>query len=71
MALVLTGIAIGLVAAFWATGLIQRLLFGVESTDAATFIATALGFSLVATIACLIPAVRAARVDPVLTLKAE
>ena len=71
MALVLTGIAIGLVAAFWATGLIQRLLFGIESTDAVTFIATALGFALVATIACLIPAVRAARVDPVLTLKAE
>ena len=71
MALVLTGIAIGMVAAFWATGLIQRLLFGVESTDAATFVATALGFSFVATIACLIPAVRAARVDPVLTLKAE
>jgi putative ABC transport system permease protein len=71
MALVAIGLVMGLTASYWATHLIQRLLFGVESTDPATFIVTALGFGLVALMACLVPAWRATRVDPVLTLQAE
>jgi len=71
MALVAVGVAIGLVASYWATRLVQRLLFGVESTDPLTFITTALGFAVVATIACLVPALRATRVNPAIILKAE
>jgi putative ABC transport system permease protein len=71
MALVAAGVVIGLVASFWATRLVQRLLFNIEHTDPATFIAAALGFAFVAVLACLVPAVRAAQVDPVIVLKAE
>jgi predicted lysophospholipase L1 biosynthesis ABC-type transport system permease subunit len=71
MALVAVGVAVGLVASYWATSFVQRLLFGVESTDPLTFLTTALGFAVVATIACLVPALRATRVNPVIILKAE
>jgi putative ABC transport system permease protein len=71
MALVTIGIAVGLVASYWATNLVQRMLFGIEPTDPLTFLATATGFSAVATIACLVPALRATRVNPVIILKAE
>jgi len=71
MALVATGVAIGLIASYWATNLVQRLLFGIERTDPLTFLATATGFAAVATIACLVPALRATRVNPVIILKAE
>ncbi|MCP4901503.1 MAG: ABC transporter permease [bacterium] len=71
LALVATGLAVGLVASYWATGLVQRLLFGIGSTDPMTFLMTALGFGSVALVACLIPAWRATRADPVLTLQAE
>ena len=43
----------------------------IRLTDALTFMTTALGFALVAMIACLVPAVRAARVNPTIILKAE
>jgi putative ABC transport system permease protein len=71
MVLVAIGVAVGLVASYWATSLVQRLLFGVESTDPLTFLTTALGFVVVATIACLVPALRATRVNPVIIMKAE
>jgi ABC-type antimicrobial peptide transport system permease subunit len=71
LALVAAGVAAGLVASFWATRLIQQLMFGIETTDPVTFVATAAAFAVVAAIACLVPAYRASRVDPVLTLKAE
>jgi ABC-type antimicrobial peptide transport system permease subunit len=71
LALVAAGVAAGSLASFWTTRVIRRLLFGIDSTDPITFVSTALGFALVAAIACLVPAYRASRVDPVLTLKAE
>ena len=71
MALVGVGLVVGLAASYWATNLIQRLLFGVGSTDPITFFVTALGFGLIALMACLVPAWRATRADPVLTLQAE
>ena len=71
MALVGIGVAVGLIASYWATSLVKRLLFGVDTTDPLTFLTTALGFALVATIACLVPALRAARINPVIILKAE
>jgi len=71
MALVAIGVAVGLVASYWATSLLQRLLFGIEPTDPLTFLATATGFAVVATLACLVPALRATQVNPVIILKAE
>ena len=71
MALVAIGVAVGLVASYWATSLLQRLLFGIEPTDPLTFLVTATGFAIVATLACLVPALRATQVNPVIILKAE
>jgi len=69
--MVAVGLVVGLVLSYWATNLIQQLLFGIEPTDPATFMAAALGFGLVALVACLLPAWRATRVDPVTILQAE
>lgn len=69
--MVAVGLAIGLVLSYWATNLIQQLLFGVEPTDPTTFLVSALGFGLVALVACLLPAWGAMRVDPVTILQAE
>ena len=70
MLLVAVGLAVGLVSSVWATDLIQSFLFGVGSTDPITFLVTALGLVAVGVIACLVPAWRAMRADPVFTLRA-
>jgi ABC-type lipoprotein release transport system permease subunit len=49
----------------------QQQLFNIEATDPVTFVAVCGLFAGVAALACLIPAVRAVRVDPVETLQAE
>jgi predicted permease len=69
--LVTVGIVLGLVGAFWASRLLQQLLFDVAPTDAATFVVVSLFFAVVALIACLIPARKALNVNPVNALAAE
>ncbi len=69
LGLTLTGVGIGLLAAFAVTRFLEQLLFGVRPTDPATFAATALALITVATIACWLPARRAASVDPVVSLR--
>ena len=71
MALVLIGIAIGLVAAFGLTRLMSSLLFGVSATDTATFVIISGILSFVAFAACLVPALRAIKVDPMIALRYE
>jgi putative ABC transport system permease protein len=71
MAMVAVGLVIGLVASYWATDLVQRLLFEVGATDPITFIGATMGFGVVAFVACLVPAWRATRADPAQTLQAE
>jgi putative ABC transport system permease protein len=69
--LALLGIAVGLAGAFAATRLLKGLLFGIQPTDAQTYVATAVILLLVALLACCVPALRASRVDPIVALRYE
>ena len=67
----LVGIGVGLVAASALTQLIDSFLYGVSPTDPATAAAVAVLLLIVAGLAALIPALRAARVNPMTALRAE
>ena len=71
MVLVLTGVALGLGASMALTRVMTSLLFGVSSTDPATFVFVSFLLILVALLASYIPARRAARVDPMAALRSE
>jgi predicted permease len=65
------GLALGLAASPAATRLIGHMLFGVGPADPAALAGGALLLAAVAAVACLVPAHRAARVDPMVTLRTE
>jgi predicted permease len=69
--LALPGVTIGLIAAGLCGRLLSSALFQVHAADPSTYIATALLQTAVALAACLVPAVRATRADPVSALRAE
>ena len=65
------GVAIGISGALALSGVVRTLLYGVTATDPLTYGAIASALILVALGACWLPARRAARVDPVIALRAE
>jgi predicted permease len=71
MVLALSGVTFGLTAAFLLTRPIRSLLFGVEATDPITFVGISLLLALVALLASYIPARRAARIDPIVSLRCD
>jgi ABC-type lipoprotein release transport system permease subunit len=71
MGSVVTGLVVGLFGAWAATRLIAGLLYGVEPHDTATFAVATLALGSIACLACVVPALKAALVDPATALRAE
>ena len=69
--LTVAGVVVGLVAAFWLTRALSSLLFGVGAMDPVTFAVVPAGLVAIAVAASYLPARRAARVDPVIAMRAE
>ena len=69
MAMGAVGIALGLATALAAGRVLSGLVFGVTAHDTATLAAVALGLAVVTVLACFIPARRASRVDPAVSLR--
>jgi len=65
------GLALGLAGAYAAARTLSSLLFGVTPGDLTTFAVAASLLLMTAVAACLVPSVRATRVDPVIALRAE
>ncbi len=71
LSVTLAGVALGLVGAFVLTRFMQSLLFGVSPADPLTFAGIALVLTAVALAASYLPARRAAKIDPVISLRSE
>jgi putative ABC transport system permease protein len=71
LTLTLVGVGAGILGAIAAARVMSGLLYGVTATDPATFAAISLLLVIVATLACYLPARRAARVEPMAALRCE
>jgi putative ABC transport system permease protein len=65
------GVAVGLAGAIAASRVLDTLVFGVQVRDPFTYVAVATSLVLVAFMACVIPARKASRVDPIVALRYE
>ena len=68
---ILAGIATGLLASYFLTRLLASQIWGVSPTDPSTFAAVVALALVVGVLACLFPARRASRVDPMIALRYE
>jgi len=71
MILALVGVALGLIGAFALTRVMTTLLFQVKERDPITFVVVAALLIAVAFVACIVPALRATKVDPLVALRYE
>jgi putative ABC transport system permease protein len=69
--LALVGVVFGLIGAFALTRVMSTLLFEVSVTDPLTFLSVVVLLSMIALLACFVPARRATRVDPLIALRSE
>ena len=69
--LVALGLVIGLAGAAGVAKLIQSLLFNVTPLDPLVYSGVAVLFTVIAALACLLPALRASRIDPIIALRAD
>jgi predicted permease len=69
--MILSGVAVGLAGAFALTRLMNSLLFGVSATDVTTFAVIPVVLAAIALAATFVPARRAARVEPIVAVRAE
>jgi ABC-type antimicrobial peptide transport system permease subunit len=67
--LLAVGLVVGVAGAFFSARIIEGLLFGVEPHDPMTFIGVAVLMAAIGIGACWIPALRAARIDPAITMR--
>jgi putative ABC transport system permease protein len=71
MVLVATGSVLGIVGAFGATRMVEEMLFQVSTSDPTTYMGVTALFLVVALSACVLPAWKATRVDPIEAFRAE
>jgi putative ABC transport system permease protein len=69
--LIAPGIAIGIAGAVGFTRYLEGMLFGLTPLDPSTFMAVSLLFAVIALLACYVPARRATKVDPLVSLRYE
>jgi putative ABC transport system permease protein len=71
MVIALAGLALGVIGAFALARVTRSLLFDVSPTDPVTYVTVGLAIVVVALLACLIPAQRAMRVDPLVAIRSD
>jgi ABC-type antimicrobial peptide transport system permease subunit len=69
--LTVAGVGLGLAGSYGLTRFLESIIWGITTTDPVTFLAVTILFALVTVVACLLPARRASRADPLETLKTE
>ena len=65
------GLAVGLIVSLLATPVLQSMLVNLPATDSVTFAGVSALLVAIALVACSVPAMRATRIDPIATLRAE
>jgi ABC-type antimicrobial peptide transport system permease subunit len=69
--LVAIGLVLGVIGAFFSARVMRGLLYGVGPHDPTTFIGVGVMMAVIGIVACWIPALRAARIDPAITMRAS